>query len=353
MIEAQTKISQELEKVTVKILIRLKDVEGHDSFICKGSGFLIAPADDSGSYVLTAHHCIKDHSVDDIWVKIRFKGNFRAVFDPKKSVEGCDIAVLKILKHRPERYLPLGPIAEKIHDREVIATGYPDGEWREYSGKVFAIDKNNHQIETDAVKKPGQSGGPVYHCATRRIIALAKGGFKPYFDRDVTCVGLATSFDDLFEVWSDLRELNVAIAKSWDQLVQFSETPSQLVYLAEVTSKLEDCREEIKEFLEQQSRINKLNLRILPDDTCPYAKVDFTECRLFVQLLDDETGNGYPQLQYDRAEAANRRPIILQWRDPDLELETVPDADSHRKLLDNSMAVIIEDFKKEIVCLKK
>jgi hypothetical protein len=131
------------------------------------------------------------------------------------------------------------------------------------------------------------------------------------------------------------------------------------VLLAEVTDDLEERWWEVKEYLEQQGvPVIPSHSLSYPRDLLEFQKAlasDFTRCRLFVQLLSEQTGRkvrgtqqSYASLQYQLASAANIP--ILQWRRWELDPATVTDA-AHQQLL-NSTTVHgcgITEFKETII----
>lgn len=127
-------------------------------------------------------------------------------------------------------------------------------------------------------------------------------------------------------------------------------TDAPTIFLAEVSADLEEQRQDIKHSLLQQG------VRILPDKAYSFATIaqqleqDLTQCRLFVQLLSDKTANGYPQFQYERAQAAQL--AIFQWRNPNLELATVTDL-SHRTLLLQSTVIATDLMEFQTYILKQ
>jgi hypothetical protein len=79
--------------------------------------------------------------------------------------------------------------------------GYPAGDKPEHKGigfffsKISQIRPDNKIQIPDAIKGRWQSGGPVYHYATRRVIGLASAGYKLDVMMDT---GLAMRFEALF-----------------------------------------------------------------------------------------------------------------------------------------------------------
>jgi len=120
------------------------------------------------------------------------------------------------------------------------------------------------------------------------------------------------------------------------------------VFLAEVTDDLEARREEVKRGLEQQG------IQILPNKVYSFANIqqaideDLQQCRLFIQLLSDKTGNNYPQFQYERAQDAQM--AILQWREPNLAIANIADS-NHRQLLEGSKVIAcgLVEFQTHII----
>jgi predicted MPP superfamily phosphohydrolase len=124
----------------------------------------------------------------------------------------------------------------------------------------------------------------------------------------------------------------------------------KIVFLALVSADLEEYRNEIKRYLEQQ------NVQILPtkryslrdNDFQQQLKQDLKQCNLFVQLLSEKMGNDWPKSQYEYASAIDDLPI-LQWHDNTLDLNKVIDP-AHKDLLSQNtvIASTLVDFKKHI-----
>ncbi|EDN69824.1 conserved hypothetical protein [Beggiatoa sp. PS] len=134
------------------------------------------------------------------------------------TLEEFDIAVLKvILEHRTSHCVPLGLVSNQDISDEIVALGYPAGHRSDnqqigtYQGRISKF-RDDHKIENDAMKGRGQSGGPVYHYKTHRIIGLASAGYKPEI---MLNVGLAVRFEKLFETWAELSKLNQDVVKIW------------------------------------------------------------------------------------------------------------------------------------------
>lgn len=169
-----------------------------------------------------------------------------------------------------------------------------------------------------------------------------------------------------------LGDLVQDLAKELNQLKLLAGKPAELqaqpqpderpaVFLAEVTDDLETKRDQIKRHLDQEG------YRVIPAETSHFISYlggndkvaetiakDLKNCKLFLQILSGLTGKcrpgqlSFPALQYQAAVAQNIP--ILQWRDPDLKLETIESTD-HRALLqgDTVLAIGLEAFKQECI----
>lgn len=132
---------------------------------------------------------------------------------------------------------------------------------------------------------------------------------------------------------------------------------SPTVFLAEVTDDFGDERRSVWTFLEQA------HIPVVPEELhfadpetfIGQVKERLAKAALFVQLLNKSPGKkpvglpqGYVRCQLELARAAGKP--ILQWRDPDLDLGTVKDAE-HKRLLqgEDVIAESLEDFKNEIL----
>ena len=116
--------------------------------------------------------------------------------------------------------LPLGTISTQNVTDEIVAMGYPAGDNPKHNkigfffSQISQIRADNKIQIPDAIKGRGQSGGPVYHYATKRLIGLATEGYKPDVIMDT---GLVTRFDALFEKWQELEIINDKVAQAWEK----------------------------------------------------------------------------------------------------------------------------------------
>jgi hypothetical protein len=136
--------------------------------------------------------------------------------------------------------------------------------------------------------------------------------------------------------------------------------PRTTIFLAEVTDDLQEQRNQVKRYLEQY------NLQIVPDTLYFFSgdnaneqlrqaiETDLQEATLFVQLLSHSKpfrppGMSTPQLQHESAQAVADLPI-LQWRDPQLDLNSLTDT-AQRDFLDSTqvIATSLEEFKQYLI----
>ncbi len=188
----------------------------------RGTGFFITP----DGYLLTAYHCVGEYA-PDIVVKSPFKEEFKARLEKDKSLthRDFDIAVLKT-DRKSENCLPLGRVSKhKVIDGDVIALGYPAGkipgneDIGTYLGNISKFRDNKIEIP-NAIKGPGQSGGPVYHYATIKVIGLVLAGYEQDEMRDT---GLAVRFDSLYERWPELESINSKVFMYWKKQLGIDE----------------------------------------------------------------------------------------------------------------------------------
>lgn len=247
-------IQREIRNATVKIL------GGGEP---KGTGFFITP----DGYLLTAYHCIKDNPTQ-VAVKTCFDEEFPALLDREKSLpEGrYDIAVLKVNYQTPH-YLPVGVISADNFKDAIEACGYPaihkpqNKESGLYSGNISRF-RDDNRIEIDAIKGQGQSGGPIYHYASNRVIALASAGYKLVVSQEVskdeivTDSGLAVRLEPLFDRWVELAKINQQVADTWEKKLRrlTSQRNRHLVFFAMLPAmdKYAPLREKLREVVEDR-----------------------------------------------------------------------------------------------------
>jgi len=201
-----------------RALVKIWFKSGEDSFF-KGTGFFIH----SDGYLLTAYHCVKDCK-NNIVVESLSVGTKRAVVVPELSLPGADIAVLQLsdpsMENTAPHYLPLGFVTEAELNSDVVVLGYPqrDGaQWvaevATYQGHINRLFREGEAffLECQAIVGKGQSGSPVYHPATRRVVAVAHSMYEGMRSGD------AVRFEPLFQSHPKLKSLNQKSELVWEQ----------------------------------------------------------------------------------------------------------------------------------------
>lgn len=127
------------------------------------------------------------------------------------------------------------------------------------------------------------------------------------------------------------------------------------VYVARTTDDLADREEEFKTYL------GGMKVRTLPEKRYAPNAIEFEQamladiahCKAYVQLLGGFPGRkvdfapGHTYATYQHEIAARSGKTILLWRDRNLDISTVKDA-NHRALLEKAWACGIEEFKRAV-----
>jgi hypothetical protein len=211
-------VQEELKRITIKVSIHYL-AQKKSGF--RGTGFFITP----NGYILTAWHCIEDIFKDsnNNAIEIEYKGErILARLDEEKSIKGHDIAVLKIERKPQVNCIPLLKHlpTEGNQGSEVVTLGY-SGVYKDdlqvFVGTISLIDKKYQIVVTNPIQGKGQSGGPLYHYATNRIVGVATDIFK---EDQLRNSGLAAKFDVLFHKWPELSEIHKKNSQSWEERLQ-------------------------------------------------------------------------------------------------------------------------------------
>ena len=175
------------------------------------------------------------------------------------------------------------------------------------------------------------------------------------------------------DYWSRVDDLGYELAAELDRVRRESDLAGQQqaaatvrdtrtsVFLAEPEQDVVTERNAVKRTLDQAG------FRILPDDNQkPYpraatqweaaVKEDLKKCDLFVQLLSERDGKiaflsdmpqGFVQAQYDWARDSGVE--IVQWRNRELDVDSIGDPDHQQLLLQETVqAVGLEEFKRTV-----
>lgn len=210
--ERRNLIREEIEKAVVKIITPQGMI---------GTGFFIT----RDGYIITAYHCIEDRLKPD---QTRFNLEFQFFNGDVRGYEvelepgsnrATDLALFRI-SYGPPACLPLGLVDRGNITEDVIAVGYAAGhkEGRElgfYPGKISSFVKQQFEI-IRSIQGPGQSGGPIYHYKSNRVVGVAQDA---YDSNVMSSAGLALRFDSLFEEWPGLGKINDKTAAVWDKKI--------------------------------------------------------------------------------------------------------------------------------------
>jgi hypothetical protein len=184
---------------------------------------------------------------------------------------------------------------------------------------------------------------------------------------------LGTPFPDVKdqEYYNQLNRLSFELAAELERIKQNEEgvlpdpevipgtdSDKGTIYLAEVTDDIDQRREEVRDYLKQAG------FNVLPETWRSYDDLNsfnksmdenLKRCSVFVQLLSCFVGKkpfrqgfGYPRLQYARALQMGK--LVMQWRDPKLDMSGAIDEDQMKLLNGVSVrAEGTEEFKRAIV----
>ncbi len=235
----------------------------------------------------------------------------------------------------------------------VLSRNYLDSSWcqqelstflaKKGSDYVFIVERENVQRPKELIHLPGykfwiKDGGKS------RILATPNPHpeEREYYQK----------LDDLArELSGKIKSLGKAEKANTSPTPVVTPIPhKQTVFLALVSDVLEEYRDEIKRYLEQQ------NVQVLPTKLYPFdndfqqqLKQDLKQCDLFVQLLNENRDHDLPKLQYEYANAIDDLPI-LQWHDNALDLNKVSDQDHKDLLLQSTViASTLVEFQEQII----
>jgi hypothetical protein len=182
----------------------------------QGSGFFIS----KNGYILTAYHCIGENP-PKIKIDSPIDGTMQVDFIQQKSLRKHDIAVLKA-SVLTEYYLPLGGTENNVVVTDtIVAVGYPVIDKAENASLFKGTISNlkEHEIYTNnTIKGKGQSGGPIYHYNSGRVIGIAIK--TPSLDKAGNGGSdIAVKVSLLLNHWEDLKRANELSSKAWDALI--------------------------------------------------------------------------------------------------------------------------------------
>lgn len=234
-----------------------------------------------------------------------------------------------------------------------ISPGYCESEWCQNELKSFLQSYNPNQkrlfvVELDKIEKPGElSGLKAYP------FWVIKKNNRP------TLLATPVPHSQEHEYYEYLTDLALDLSEEIRQIISidniskeniFKESPKHFehtVYLAQVPYSLVKERETIRRSLEQ------LDVRVLPESELPmlefsnFINNNLNDAELFIQLLNEDSGQTLPQKQYEQG-IAHGMPV-MQWRPRDINPLALNDS-IHGQLLQGSevIASSITDFQNMI-----
>jgi len=206
-------VQTELEQLLVRVAVS-SDFDKDTGF--SGTGFFITP----DGYLVTAWHCIQDAERFGKKFKILIECGdgelFPGQLDKKKSIQDLDIAVIKINRDINHNIPLLEHVPNTFKGDAVVSACYSEMYQNQkncFSGEISLVDSSK-VVTTNVIQGPGQSGSPIYHYESGRIIGIAA---KIYNQDKLRNAGLAAKFDFLFQQWPKLKKINQNTAQLWDE----------------------------------------------------------------------------------------------------------------------------------------
>ncbi len=234
-------------------------------------------------------------------------------------------------------------IDEQLHNSAllllILSPGYLASRWCRYelttfltkagknSGRVFMIEKNRLERPPELGDLLGYPFWTLDERENPRTLAVpCPQPNEPEYYRRV---------DDLArELAGKLQHLKQTDSPSISIPLQSTTFPT--IFLAEVSTDLDERRYQLKRYLDQHNIPILPNRRYSPTNLQAELDEDLQHCTLFIQLLSGQHAQGYPQFQYDRAKALGLP--ILQWRELTLNLNNI-ELESQRKLLESPTVI--------------
>jgi len=213
------------------------------------------------------------------------------------------------------------------------------------SGRVFVVERHKMELPEELTDLLGYKFWVTDNTGKPRTLAIPKPKYEE-FEYYQKLDDLARELSDKLKSLKEPPERESAV--STQEIAPIPTDSHTTIFLAVVSDDLEERRDEVKRYLEQQS------VRVLPEKAYSFANIqpvidqDLNQCSLFVQLLSEKTGNSLPKFQYERAIAVDLP--ILQWRAKGLNLNEVHDQE-HKVLLSQStvMASSLVEFQEHVI----
>lgn len=231
-----------------------------------------------------------------------------------------------------------------------MSAGYRESTWCQKELELFQHQSHDRPnriflVELTEIDKPTPlsdlKGYPFWvkkkgNRKSRRPVLLANPRPNPEREPEY--------FEYLTELARDLCE-EIQLLRSSSANSNATETRFEhTVYLAQVPHSLHAERENVRRYLEQ------LHVRVIPRGELPVVDYEnavndaLKDADLFVQLLDEDPGFTFPQIQYECS--VNHELPAMQWRREDLDPGALDDI-KHAHLLQGSevIAASLTDFR--------
>jgi len=216
--QAKKLVQTELEQLIVRVAVT-KDFKKDSDF--RGTGFFITP----DGYLVTAWHCIRDAERFDgynILIKCHDGEVFFGQLDREKSNQDLDIAVIQTNRQVTHNIPLLDHVPNSFKGDAVVSVCYTEMYQSQINCFSGALVDGFKVVATNVIQGLGQSGGPLYHYESGRIIGVATNIYNQ--DR-LRNAGLAATFDFLFHQWPELTSINQKTAQLWEERLTASDNP--------------------------------------------------------------------------------------------------------------------------------
>lgn len=138
----------------------------YSEYTSTGTGFFV----DKYGTILTCAHVVEDSIKTSIVIPDNGKSKLEVEIISINFEK--DIALLRVKNYQPKAFLHLGDSDKVLEQDEVIAVGFPLGEDRlKFTGGIVS-GKQGRYIQTDAPINSGNSGGPLIHKKSGRVIGI-------------------------------------------------------------------------------------------------------------------------------------------------------------------------------------
>lgn len=161
-----------------------------------GTGFFI---NDKG-HIITNYHVIND--AIKTYIQIPITGNKTYNCEIISMFPKQDLALLKILDYKENKFLNLGDSNKLSRGNKVIALGYPLGQNKLKITSGIISGFQDGDIQTDSAINPGNSGGPLIY--KNKVIGINYAGYD-----DAQNVGYAIPVNYFVNNYNDMLKTKI------------------------------------------------------------------------------------------------------------------------------------------------